>query len=106
MAKIFGNFEDLVNTVNKPGVVLLDCFTTWCGPCKMMAPVMEELSKDFEGRATVGKVDVENIAQAGNAFRVTAVPTLIFFKDGKEVAREVGFKSKADLTRKLESFLK
>lgn len=105
MAKIFENYQELQNSVKKSGVVLLDCFTTWCGPCKMMAPEIETLSKDYEGRALVAKVDVEAVGEAGRDFKITAVPTIIIFKDGVEVAREMGYKPKAALAKTLDKYL-
>lgn len=106
MAKEFTTFEELQTAVSGKGVVLVDCYTTWCGPCKMMAPVINELATEFEGKALISKVDVEGVAQAGMNLKVSAVPTLVIFKDGQEVARKVGFTPKQELTRILNNFLR
>ena len=105
MATVFKTNDELQAAIKSNHVMLLDCFTTWCGPCKMMAPIIEDLAKQFEGRALVSKVDVEEVEEAGYNFRVTSVPTLIIFKDGVEVAREIGYKPKEMLVKILEKYL-
>ncbi len=94
------NFEAEVK--NAQGVVLVDFFATWCGPCKMMAPVIDELSGEFEGKAKIGKLDVDENNKSASEFGVQSIPTLILFKDGKEVDRMIGFQSKEVLKEKLE----
>lgn len=94
------NFEAEVK--NAQGVVLVDFFATWCGPCKMMAPVIDELSNEFEGKAKIGKLDVDENNKSASEFGVQSIPTLILFKDGKEVDRMIGFQSKEVLKEKLE----
>lgn len=88
--------ENFQSTVDK-GVTLVDFFADWCGPCKMITPIIEELANELQGKATIAKVDIENAQQVTARFQVTSIPTLIVFKDGKEVKRFVGVRSKEDL---------
>lgn len=82
------NFE---STISK-GVTLVDFFADWCGPCRMLAPVLDEIAKEMAGKLVIGKLDIDqNQSIAGN-FQVTSVPTMILFKDGKEVNRLVGLR--------------
>jgi len=73
------------------GVVLVDFFAVWCGPCKMIAPVLEQLSEKYAGKASIYKVDVDQSMQLAAKYGVQAVPTMILFKDGQPVATHVGF---------------
>jgi thioredoxin 1 len=74
------------------GVVLVDFLATWCGPCKMIAPIVEDLATKVEGKARVAKVDIDQAQETASSLQITSVPTLILFKDGKEVKRVVGVK--------------
>lgn len=96
-------FADLVLMSQKP--VLVDFWATWCGPCRMVAPVLEEIAAEKSGALTVAKVDVDANPGAARDYRVFSIPTLILFKDGKPVKRIVGAKSKAALLRKLDGLL-
>lgn len=87
------------------GVVLVDFFATWCGPCKMMAPVIDELSGEFDGKAKIGKLDVDENNKTASEFGVQSIPTLILFKDGAEVERMVGFQSKEALKEVLDKHI-
>ena len=82
--------------------VLVDFWATWCGPCRMIAPVIEEIAADFEGRAVVGKVDVDQEPGLAQRFGVMSIPTLIVLKGGKVVEQAVGARGKADIAAMIE----
>lgn len=79
------------------GVTVVDFFATWCMPCKMLSPIIEDLARDNEGKAVVGKVDIDLSESLAIRFSVESVPTVIIFKDGAEVERIIGFSQKAKL---------
>ena len=85
--------------------VLVDFWATWCGPCRMIAPAVEEVAADFEGRAVVGKVDVDEQGELAMRYGVMSIPTVIFFKDGKEIDRKVGVMPEAAYTAVLDANL-
>ena len=86
-------------------IAMVDFWATWCGPCKMLAPVVEDCVKKLEGKALIGKVDVdENQALAGK-YGVMSIPTVIFFKDGKEIGRKVGVQPASVYTQTLDANL-
>lgn len=85
--------------------VLVDFYATWCGPCKMLGPVLEEVAKRYEGRAKVVKVDIDESPELAQRFGVSAVPTLVLFKDGKAVQKVMGFQSPKQLSTLLDGAL-
>lgn len=76
------------------GVTLVDFYADWCGPCRMMEPIIEELAKEMEGKAKIAKIDIETSQKVTSNFNVTSIPTLILFKNGNELQRIVGIKDK------------
>ncbi|MEF9962254.1 MAG: thioredoxin [Erysipelotrichaceae bacterium] len=94
-------FDELKNQ----GVLLVDFFATWCGPCKMIAPFLEELEKTFEGKATIVKVDVDQEEGLTKEFSIMSVPTLLLFKDGKLIREVGGFQPKPQLEAMIKSAL-
>lgn len=92
------NFTEIVNQ-NKP--VLVDFFAEWCGPCKMMSPVLKEVKDTLGDKVTILKVDVDKNASIASKFQVRAVPTFILFKNGKQVWKQAGLISKTDLKQKI-----
>ena len=76
----------------KSGTTLVDFYADWCGPCRMLAPVLERVASEVQGKAQVAKLDVDNAQRIASTFNVTSIPTLILFRDGKEVGRIVGLK--------------
>jgi thioredoxin 1 len=94
------NFEKIIAS-DKP--VLVDFWAEWCGPCKMIGPIVEELAGDFEGKAVVGKLDVQENAQIPMKFGVRNIPTLLVFKNGQLVDKQVGVVPKNVLAQKLNN---
>lgn len=86
--------------------VLVDCFAVWCGPCKMMAPSIEELAEEYEGKVRVGKLDVDENPGIAEKFGIQSIPTLLFIKNGEVVDRTVGVQSKDKLQDKLDALMK
>ncbi|MDZ7292691.1 MAG: thioredoxin [candidate division KSB1 bacterium] len=97
------NFKDEVLDSNIP--VMVDFWAAWCGPCKMIAPVVAELAKEYEGRAKICKLDVDNNYQTAGAYGIRGIPTLLIFKNGRVVEQLVGVKSKQFLKEKLDAYL-
>lgn len=93
------NFESVVLNSDKP--VLVDFWATWCGPCKMIAPVIEELSQELEGQVVVAKLDVDEVPSIAAQYNVMSIPTLLVFENGKETNRLVGFRPKAQIVAAL-----
>ena len=99
-----GNFEQEV--INSDIPVLVDFWAEWCGPCRMIAPTIEEIAKEFSGRVKVCKLNVEEAAQTSSTYGIMNIPTLMIFKDGEIVEKIVGAVSKNDISAKLEEHTK
>lgn len=97
------NFQSEV--LESDQLVLIDFWATWCGPCRMIAPVIDELAADFEGRVKIGKLDVDTNQQVSSAYNVRSIPTLLFIKDGVVVDQIVGAPSKRALEQRIENLL-
>ncbi|MBQ6684052.1 MAG: thioredoxin [Bacteroidales bacterium] len=96
------NFDEILqNNV----VVMVDFGATWCGPCKALAPVVEEIANEYEGRAAVCKADVEECSSIAARFRIRNVPTVLFFKNGELKDKSVGAVQKSTLTQKIDALL-
>ena len=93
------------DVLNSDQPVLVDFWATWCGPCRTIAPTIEELSAEYDGRAKVVKLDVDNNPQAAMQFGIRSIPSLLFFKDGKPVDQMVGVVPKKTLQEKLDSLV-
>lgn len=94
------NFENEVIKSDKP--VLVDFWATWCGPCRMIAPVISEIAEESDGQLKVGKVNVDEEGELAAVFQIVSIPTLLVFKDGKPVNMAVGLRPKAELLKMLK----
>lgn len=97
------NFEELVMNSDKP--VLLDFWAVWCGPCRMIGPIVEEMSTEYEGKAVIGKVDVDNNQEVAMKYGIRNIPTVLFIKGGEVVDKQVGAAPKQAFTTKLDALL-
>lgn len=97
------NFEEIA--IANKGVAVVDFWAEWCGPCRMVAPVIEELSKEYDGKAVVGKLDVDNNPGVSMKYGVRSIPTILFLKDGEVVDKHVGTATKQTLASKIEAIL-
>ena len=86
--------------------VLVDFWATWCGPCKMIAPIVEDLAKEYSGKIKIGKLDVDENSKVPSNYGIMSIPTLMFFKKGQVLEQLVGALNKADLKRKIEQHIK
>ncbi len=97
------NFEKEVATY--AGTVLVDFWAPWCGPCRMVGPVVEEIAKEYQGKAKVGKLNTDEASDIASKFGIRSIPTLLFFKNGAVVQQLVGAYPKSKISEKLESAL-
>ena len=88
----------------KKGILLVDFWAEWCGPCKMMTPVLNDLAENLDSGKSIGKVDVQEFQSLASTYKVRGIPTMILFKDGKEVNRFVGVKSKDFLLKEMNKY--
>ncbi len=97
------NFDKEVLQSDKP--VLVDFWAAWCGPCRMVAPIIEQVAEEFQGKAKVAKINVDEQSELAQQYRIMSIPTLIVFKDGKIAESVVGAKSKNDLSNMLNKYI-
>ncbi len=96
------NIKEIINS-GKP--VVVDFWAEWCGPCRMVGPIVEELATEYEGKVVIGKMDVDENVETPNEFGIRNIPTILFFKDGKVVDKQIGATQKAVLAAKIEALL-
>lgn len=96
--------DDFKNLISSDKPVLIDFFATWCGPCKMMHPILEELKSKVGDKVKIVKIDVDQHQDIASQYMIQSVPTLMIFKDGKQLWREAGVHSAADLEKELEKY--
>lgn len=99
------SFEDEVLKADSNKPVLVDFWAEWCGPCKMVGPIVEELASEFEGKAKIGKVDVDSNPQTSTKYGIRSIPSLLIFKNGEVVDQIVGAVPKSKLKKQLEAQL-
>lgn len=87
------------------GVVLVDFWAPWCGPCRMLGPVIEELAKDYEGKAKICKINTDDAPEKSVQYKIASIPTLMLFKDGQMVKQLVGLQSKEELKKQIDALL-
>ncbi len=105
MAVVHFSKEGFEKAKAQGGIMLVDFWATWCGPCKMIAPVIEQLAVQYDGRVIVGKVDVDQEPDLAREYGVMSIPNVILFKDGKEVDRKVGVMPASAYSQALEALL-
>ena len=93
------------DVIKADGAVLVDFWAEWCGPCKMIAPILEEVAQEYEGRVIIGKLDVDENVETPNEYGIRNIPTILFFKDGQIVDKQIGAAAKAALVAKVEALL-
>jgi len=97
------DFNDKIQNAGKPALV--DFWAPWCGPCKMVAPELEAVSLEYEGKAIVAKINIDEQQQLADQFNVMSIPTLLIIKDGKEVERFVGYRPRKDLMNAIDKVI-
>ncbi|HKI90466.1 MAG TPA: thioredoxin [Draconibacterium sp.] len=97
------NFEELVVNSDKP--VMIDFWAVWCGPCRMIAPIVEEMSGEYEGKAIIGKVDVDSNPNVAMKYGIRNIPTVLFVKNGEVADKQVGAAPKQVFTAKLDALI-
>jgi thioredoxin 1 len=103
MATIPVNDESFQDVVKKDKLVLVDFYADWCGPCKQLSPILDEVSNDFAGKVTVAKANIDDSENSAQQYGIRGIPTMILFKDGKQVAMKVGVINKAQITEWLKA---
>lgn len=105
MSEILIESEVQFDEIVKEGVCLVDFYASWCGPCKMLAPFVEEIAEEYEGKVKVCKVDVDSVESLAYRYNIRSIPTLLYFKDNKLEETSVGFRAKSDMVSVIDELL-
>ena len=105
MKEIIIENEEHFDSIITDGVCLVDFYADWCGPCKMLAPVIEEIAEEYDSKVKVCKVNVDDVEALAYKYNVRSIPTLVYFKDNKLVNTNIGFQSKSDIVMEIEKLL-
>jgi thioredoxin 1 len=105
MAFEFTDANFAQTALDKDGVAVIDFWAEWCGPCRMISPIIEELSREYDGKALVGKVNVDDNPEVAMKYRITSIPTILILKDGEVVDKQVGLTTKHALAKKIDAQL-
>ncbi|MBO7177492.1 MAG: thioredoxin [Clostridia bacterium] len=103
--KIIENSNEFNNLIAKDGLCVVDLFATWCGPCRMLAPILEQVAVKTEGKCTIAKVDVDELEDVAIAYGVNTIPTLLYFKAGKLLEKSVGLRSEEQILATIEKYI-
>lgn len=95
--------EDAFEQDIKSGLTLVDFYADWCGPCRMLTPILEKVAKEFNGKATIAKLDIDKAQKTASSYQITSIPTLILFKNGKEFGRLVGLRDEKAIREFIQS---
>lgn len=94
------NFDEVINNSDKP--VLVDFWASWCGPCRSLAPIIDEIAEEYDGKVVVGKINVDEEGELSAKFRIMSIPTVMLFKGGQAVEKIVGARPKSDFVKMLD----
>jgi len=97
------NFKE--TALDQGGLSIVDFWAEWCGPCRLVGPIVEELAQEYDGKALIGKVNVDNHPEVSMKYNIRSIPTILFIKDGEVVDKHVGTATKQALTEKIDSYL-
>lgn len=105
MAKIFNEETFNKEVLEEKGKVLVDFYADWCGPCKMMAPIVEAIAEEYSGKITVGKINIDDFPKPAVTYKVMSIPTLILFVDGQKVETIIGLVDKSEVEKMLQKYI-
>jgi len=105
MAREFTDSNFQADVLSSPKLTVIDFWAEWCGPCRAIGPVIEELSKEYDGRVNVGKLNVDHNPQVSMNYGITSIPAILFIKEGKVVDKLVGAQPKANFVKKIEQHI-